>query len=209
MSFTLEAGNLAVIVGTNGCGKSTILKLLTRLYNPDSGTILIDGEDIRKYSMADLRQAMATLTQDHRLFPVSISENIGLGFSDKVNDEKMIRDAAEKGGAIQLIEKLDQKMETVLEPKTIQYGIHVSVGDGTLLGKEFHTLRKSANVSGSKLLSSPFQYVSYYHISRRGTSKTCSVSFPSLLTTCGLTFCSAQIADFYALELRQSPACSC
>lgn len=160
MSFTLEAGSLVVIVGTNGCGKSTILKLLTRLYNPDSGTILIDGEDIRKYSMADLRQAMATLTQDHRLFPVSISENIGLGFSDKVNDEKMIRDAAEKGGAIQLIEKLDQKMETVLEPKTIQYGIHVSVGDGTLLGKEFHTLRKSANVSGSKILSSPLRYVS-------------------------------------------------
>lgn len=107
--------------------------------------------------MADLRQTMATLTQDHRLFPLSISENIGLGFSDKVDDEEMIRDAAAKGGAVQLIEKLDEKMKTILEPRSLQYGNHVSAGDGTLLGKELHALRKSRDVSGdtfSYILSS-------------------------------------------------------
>ena len=62
-----------VIVGANGSGKSTILKLATRLYDVSEGEILIDGHDIRTLKLADLRQAVSVLFQDYTHFPVSVS----------------------------------------------------------------------------------------------------------------------------------------
>ena len=62
-----------VILGSNGSGKSTILKLVTRLYDPTEGTILIDGQDIKTLRLEDLRRAMAILFQDFTLFPLTVS----------------------------------------------------------------------------------------------------------------------------------------
>ena len=61
-----------VILGSNGSGKSTILKLMARLYNPTEGTILINGQDIKSLRMEDLRRAMAILFQDYTLFPLTV-----------------------------------------------------------------------------------------------------------------------------------------
>ena len=63
---------LQVILGSNGSGKSTILKLIARLYDPTEGSILIDGEDIKTLRMEDLRRAMAILFQDYTLFPLTV-----------------------------------------------------------------------------------------------------------------------------------------
>ncbi len=72
MSFKLSAGQLCVIVGANGSGKSTILKLVARLYDAEEGQILLDGHDIRTLRLYDLRQAISVLFQDYTHFPLSV-----------------------------------------------------------------------------------------------------------------------------------------
>jgi ABC-type multidrug transport system fused ATPase/permease subunit len=62
-----------VIIGSNGSGKSTILKLVARIYDPTEGIILVNGEDIKTLRLADLRRAMAILFQDYTHFPLSVS----------------------------------------------------------------------------------------------------------------------------------------
>ena len=65
--------NRQVIVGSNGAGKSTILKLVVRLYDPEEGAIFVGGHDIRTLKLSDLRQAISVLFQDYTLFPLSVS----------------------------------------------------------------------------------------------------------------------------------------
>lgn len=74
-SIVADCGS-QVIVGANGSGKSTILKLIVRLYDPEEGEILIDGQDIRTLKLADLRQAVSVLFQDYTHFPLSVSDLI-------------------------------------------------------------------------------------------------------------------------------------
>ena len=71
-SFKIERGQLCVIVGINGSGKSTILKLIARLYDPLEGEIRINGQDIRTFRLADLRNATTVLFQDYTLFPLNV-----------------------------------------------------------------------------------------------------------------------------------------
>jgi ABC-type multidrug transport system fused ATPase/permease subunit len=71
-SFIIERGQLCVIVGINGSGKSTILKLIARLYDPLEGEIRINGQDIRTLRLADLRNATTVLFQDYTLFPLNV-----------------------------------------------------------------------------------------------------------------------------------------
>ncbi|KAJ0404848.1 hypothetical protein P43SY_007930 [Pythium insidiosum] len=86
-SFKIEAGKTVAIVGTSGSGKSTVLRLLYRFYDPQSGSILIDGKDIRDIDMHDLRGAIATVPQDTVLFNDTIFYNINYGRLDATKDE--------------------------------------------------------------------------------------------------------------------------
>ncbi|KAJ7020069.1 P-loop containing nucleoside triphosphate hydrolase protein [Mycena alexandri] len=116
LSFKIPAGHLVVIVGPNGSGKSSLIKLLTRLYDVDSGEILVDGIPIKQYRLADLQRAQALLTQDHKLYPLTLAENISLGNPDKFDDMDMVEKAAEAGGASEVIRKLKDGLETNLNP---------------------------------------------------------------------------------------------
>ena len=71
-----------VIIGSNGSGKSTILKLVARIYDPSEGIILVNGQDIKTLRLTDLRRAMAILFQDHTYFPLSVSPALSTIYSD-------------------------------------------------------------------------------------------------------------------------------
>lgn len=114
-SFRVLPGQLCVIVGTNGSGKSTILKLAARIYDPTEGSILIDGHDIKTLKLADLRRAMAILFQDYTHFPLSIRENIALGNPRRAGDNAAVEEAARMGGASEIIAQLPDGFDTYLE----------------------------------------------------------------------------------------------
>ncbi|KAK6964745.1 P-loop containing nucleoside triphosphate hydrolase protein [Favolaschia claudopus] len=152
ISLRIPAGSLVVIVGANGSGKSTIIKLLTRMYDvsDDGGQVLIDGIPIQQYRMGDLRQAQATLTQEHKLFPLTLAENIGLGYPEKVRDMEMVMQAAKDGGAVELLDKLKDGAETMLEPITTAFGYQLDDEKHKTLKGVLTKLEKKTEVSGGE-----------------------------------------------------------
>ncbi|KAH9034133.1 HlyB/MsbA family ABC transporter [Lactarius hengduanensis] len=122
VSFKVFPGQLCVIVGSNGSGKSTILQLSARIFDPTEGSILIDGHDIKTLKLVDLRRAMAILFQDYTHFPLSIRDNIGLGNPRLAGDDAAIEEAARLGGASELIARLPDGFDTYLKrPVRDQY----------------------------------------------------------------------------------------
>ncbi|KAJ3547942.1 hypothetical protein NMY22_g1464 [Coprinellus aureogranulatus] len=115
VSFKIEQGQLCVIVGENGSGKSTILSLMTRVYDVDDGEILINGKDIRTLKLADIRKAIAVLFQEYSIFPVNLARNIGYGDPERHTDMENIRQAARFGGAEEFIESLPYKYDTYVD----------------------------------------------------------------------------------------------
>ncbi|KAI0743363.1 hypothetical protein C8Q80DRAFT_1106739 [Daedaleopsis nitida] len=135
ISFTLAQGQLCVIVGANGSGKSTILKLIVRLYDPDEGQILIGGHDIRTLKLFDLRRAISVLFQDYTIFPLSIRDNIAIGDPSAAGDDEHIRLAARLGGAESFIDKLPEGFNTYLDRPVRDYFAGLPEGTKTLFGR--------------------------------------------------------------------------
>lgn len=131
VSFKIGAGQLCIIVGTNGSGKSTILNLISRIYDPIEGTILIDNRDIKTLRLADLRAAMSILFQDFTYFPLSIRENIGLGNPTLAHDNDKIREAARLGGAEEFIDELVDGFNSYIEPPVNKY--YAPLAEGSLM----------------------------------------------------------------------------
>lgn len=141
---------MIVIVGTNGSGKSTLINLLTRLYDPISGEVLLDGHPVSEYRLADIRQAVATLTQDNTLFPLSLSQNIALGNISQVGDQDLIDKAAKLGGASACIARLQDGSETVSDPVTVPHGTNLAEDPEDPLQKLLRKARKTIQVSGGE-----------------------------------------------------------
>ena len=150
VSLHIKAGHLVVIVGANGSGKSTIIKLINRLYNPTSGVILVDGKPMNSYRIADMRQATADLNQDHSLYPLSVRENIGLGYPARMSDLDMIKQAAKLGGSYSFIENLEAGFETTLQPVRTAYMGYMSRNELSPLKDFFDKLEKTVDVSGGE-----------------------------------------------------------
>ncbi|GLB34638.1 putative ABC transporter [Lyophyllum shimeji] len=150
VSLTIKPGQLVVIVGANGSGKSTIIKLLTRLYDPTSGTILVDNIPVQQFRSSDLRQTMATFSQDHKLYPLSLYENIALGNPALVSDAALVAKASEHGGASEFIAKLADGLDTILEPKNNAYSFNVPNDPEHPLRKQLEKLSKKIDISGGE-----------------------------------------------------------
>ncbi|KAJ7480006.1 P-loop containing nucleoside triphosphate hydrolase protein [Mycena galericulata] len=156
VSFKILQGQLCVIVGANGSGKSTILKLIARLYDPTEGQILINDQDIRTLKLADLRRATSVLFQDYTHFPLSIRDNIALGDPNNAHDDEKIREAARLGGAAEFIERLDEGFETYLDRPVEDIYSTLPQGTKTLFGRsvEYGSIRGAGKMSShSKGLS--------------------------------------------------------
>lgn len=102
-SFKIKKGEILAIVGENGSGKTTIIKLLNGLYDEYEGNILINGIEIREIDKKSLRNCLATLFQDYNKYQFTIKENIGFGSIDNLDDIEKIKYSAKKGGADQFI----------------------------------------------------------------------------------------------------------
>jgi ATP-binding cassette, subfamily B, bacterial len=128
VSFTIEPGQTVALVGRNGAGKSTVVKLMGRLYDPDEGQILIDGRDVREYDPVELRREFGVMFQDYAAYQVSAGENIGVGNVDRAEDITAITEAATRAGADDVVAKLPEGYETTLG-KWFEGGHQLSGGE--------------------------------------------------------------------------------
>lgn len=112
VSFKIDAGHLSALVGPTGAGKTSIISLLARFYNPDHGTIKIDGTDIRQFKQKSLRQQMSFVLQDTVLFHAPVWQNIAYGKPSARRAE--IIKAAEMANAAEFIDKLPEGYDTIL-----------------------------------------------------------------------------------------------
>lgn len=113
-NLTLPAGKIVAIVGENGAGKSTLIKLLCRFYDPESGTIKLDGVDIRKYSVKELRKLLTVMFQFPVTYQKTVSENIAIGDIYSQPSSDAIQQAIIDAGAEEIIAKLPQGYDTQL-----------------------------------------------------------------------------------------------
>ena len=127
VSFEVPVGQQIALAGVTGGGKSTIISLLLRLYDPQKGRITVDGTDIRELSFADLRRRFALVLQDIHLFPGDIKSNIALD-TDGISDD-MIAEAARVVEADTFIQRLPDKYTTTVSEK----GSNFSRGERQLL----------------------------------------------------------------------------
>ena len=118
VDFTVDGGSTTAIVGPTGAGKSTLVKLLLRLYDPDSGSIRIDGQDIADVSLDSLRQAVGYVSQDTYLFYGSVAENIRYGRFDATDAE--VRAAAEAAQADAFIRALPDGYDTAIGERGVK-----------------------------------------------------------------------------------------
>ena len=114
VSFTIKAGEAIALVGRNGAGKTTMVKLLTRLYDPDEGQILIGGRDVREYALEELRHVVGVIFQDYVTYYMSARENIGVGKVEEIDNLELVERAAGKSGANTVITNLPSGYETML-----------------------------------------------------------------------------------------------
>ncbi len=129
LSFTLKAGEKLALVGENGAGKTTVVKLLARLYDCSEGRILLDGIDIKNYDLQELRQLVGVIFQDFVRFQLNISDNIAVGkITERINAPK-IANAARLSLADSVVAKFPQGYEQLLGKRFSQKGVELSGGE--------------------------------------------------------------------------------
>jgi ATP-binding cassette, subfamily B, bacterial len=128
LNFSLHPGERVALIGQNGQGKTTIVKLMTRLYDPTDGRILLDGVDLRDYDIEDLCSQIGVIFQDFMRYEMTARENIGVGRIDFLSDMHRIKEAAEKSLADGVIERLHGEYEQMLG-RRFEGGVDLSGGE--------------------------------------------------------------------------------
>src|SRR5580704_17558341 len=111
LNFTLRPGERVALVGENGEGKTTIVKLLTRLYDPLEGQVLLDGIDLREYDLEDLYSEIGVIFQDFMRYEMTARENIAVGRIELINELDLLKQSAQKSMADGVVAKLGSGYE--------------------------------------------------------------------------------------------------
>lgn len=128
ISFTLEKGKKAALVGINGAGKTTIVKLLLRLYDPDQGVIRYNGTDIRELNVTEYRNLVGAAFQDYQLFSMTVAENVLLHSPKEEAEYEIVKQALLKAGIWDKVEELPHQMDTILTREFAEDGVNLSGG---------------------------------------------------------------------------------
>ena len=127
LNFRIEAGEKVALVGENGQGKTTLVKLISRLYDPTQGKILLDGVDLRDYDLDDLHKEIGVIFQDFMRYDLPARDNIGVGRIG-VEDDILLHEAARKSGAHQVLERLPNGLDQILG-RRFEGGVDLSGGE--------------------------------------------------------------------------------
>jgi ATP-binding cassette subfamily B protein len=128
LSFTLHPGEKLALVGENGAGKTTFIKLLARLYDPTEGRILLDGVDLREYDPEALRSQIGIIFQDYWRYQMTLAQNIAVGNIGQKENRELIESAARQSLADTLAEKLPDRYDQQLG-RYFRQGVDLSGGE--------------------------------------------------------------------------------
>ena len=130
LSMEFRGGKTYALVGHNGAGKTTIIKLLLRFYDPTSGQILLNGRDIREYDLRKYRNLFATAFQDHRMFSMTVAENVIMGEPIPPEEqESRVTEALKLAGAYDKVMSLPKGIDTILTHEFDDKGAVLSGGE--------------------------------------------------------------------------------
>jgi ATP-binding cassette, subfamily B, bacterial len=128
LNFRLSPGERVALIGENGQGKTTIVKLITRLYDPTEGEILLDGVDLREYDLEDLYREIGVIFQDFMRYEMTARENIAVGKIEELEDLRALEAAANKSLANEVIAKLSGHYDQMLG-RRFEGGVDLSGGE--------------------------------------------------------------------------------
>jgi len=128
LNLRIEPGQRVALVGENGQGKTTLVKLITRLYDPTSGRILLDGVDLRDYDLEDLHREIAVIFQDFMRYEMTGRENIAMGKIEEVDNFSRLSAAARKSLADAVLHRLPRRYEQMLG-RRFEGGVDLSGGE--------------------------------------------------------------------------------
>ena len=128
LNFHLRPGERVALIGENGEGKTTIVKLLTRLYDPVEGQVLLDGVDLREYDLEDLYGEIGVIFQDFMRYEMTARENIAVGRIDRINDLELLQESARKSMAVDVLRKLPSGLDQMLG-RRFDGGVDLSGGE--------------------------------------------------------------------------------
>ncbi len=126
VNMKFKVGSRLAVVGMNGSGKTTFIKLLCRLYDPTEGEILLNGIDIRKYNYLDYMMIFSIVFQDFKLFSLKLAENVA---STVEYDAERVKDCLEKAGFLERLQTMEHGIETYLYKDCDKEGVHISGGE--------------------------------------------------------------------------------
>jgi len=174
LSFTINKGQNIALVGHNGAGKTTIIKLLLRLYDPTEGMILYNGKDIRTYNLKAYREIFAATFQDFQMFGMTVKENVLMGRHYDNEDERVIS-ALKKAGVYEKVQSLENGIDTMMTKEFDEDGAVLSGGESQKLAVA-RTFVKDAPMKvfdePSSALDPIAEYDLFKNIMKEGTDHT-------------------------------------
>lgn len=150
LSFELKKGEIVALVGHNGAGKTTIVKLLLRLYDPTSGVIRVNGRDIREYDLHAYREMFAATFQDFRVMGMTIKENVLMGRHYE-NEDKLVEKSLKRAGVYEKVQSLPKGIHTMMTKEFEEDGAVLSGGESQKLA----VARTFAKESPVKIFDEP------------------------------------------------------